>query len=135
MMAVADKLLNKAKQARDGQGLGQFASFLFMTRDAAHTMHLSTRSFAEHKALDDYYSGIVDLIDGLVESAQGKYGLINISIPICSCGINCLSTMEGFVSTLQSSRSTLPQDTFIQNQIDEIEALMYSTIYKLKFLK
>jgi hypothetical protein len=29
----------------------------------------------------------------------------------------------------------LPQDSYLQNQIDEVVALIKSTIYKLRFLK
>jgi hypothetical protein len=29
----------------------------------------------------------------------------------------------------------LPQDSYIQNQIDEVVALINSTLYKLRFLK
>ena len=47
------------------------------SRTQAHVFHLQTPSFAEHKALNDYYNGIVDLVDGFVESYQGKYGILN----------------------------------------------------------
>jgi len=46
------------------------------SRNQAHVFHLQTQSFAEHKALNDYYDGVVALFDGIVESYQGKYGII-----------------------------------------------------------
>jgi hypothetical protein len=36
---------------------------------------------------------------------------------------------------VKEERATLPQDTEIQNAVDEIADLIDSTIYKLKFLK
>ena len=135
-MAVVDKLLNKANKNKESGTLGEFISMLFGTRDAAHAAHLKTTSFAEHKALDDYYSGIVDLVDSLAESAQGKYGLLTIPMPTCDCyGGDCVTMFNEFVTKVQTIRGSLPQDSYIQNQIDEVEALMYSTIYKLKHLK
>jgi len=135
-MAVADLLSSKAKGSKEVQNLGAFAGFLFSTRDIAHQMHLATKSFAEHKALDDYYNDIVDLVDGIVESSQGKYGLLTISVPALTVTPNdCVGTFTSFANTVQTMRSTLPQDSYIQNQIDEVEALIYSTIYKLKNLK
>jgi hypothetical protein len=36
---------------------------------------------------------------------------------------------------VEKSRQMLPQDSYLQNQIDEVVALIKSTIYKLRFLK
>ena len=41
----------------------------------AHFYHWNTISFATHKALEDYYKAIRTLIDKLVETAQGKFGM------------------------------------------------------------
>ena len=57
----------------------QLASLFLHSRTQAHVFHLGVKgpgSFAAHKALEEYYDGIVGLIDGLVESYQGKNGLI-----------------------------------------------------------
>ncbi len=56
--------------------VGQFVSTLMASRTQAHIFHLQTPSFAAHMALQAYYEGIVPLIDGLVESYQGKNGII-----------------------------------------------------------
>jgi len=42
----------------------------------SHIFHLGTKSFAEHMALNGYYGEIDELVDGLIESFQGKYGLL-----------------------------------------------------------
>ena len=52
-------------------------SMLLHSKTQAHVFHLQTNSFAEHMALAGYYGGIDDLVDGLVESYQGKYGIIS----------------------------------------------------------
>ena len=57
----------------------ELASILMHSRTQAHVFHLGVNgpgAFAAHKALQKYYESIVDLLDGLVESYQGKYGLI-----------------------------------------------------------
>ncbi len=46
------------------------------SRTQAHIFHLQTPSFAAHTALQLYYEGIVPLVDGFVESYQGKNGII-----------------------------------------------------------
>ena len=55
---------------------GEFFATLLHAATVAHQLHLQTRSFAEHKALDGFYKELPDLVDGLIESYQGKYGLI-----------------------------------------------------------
>lgn len=119
--------------------LGQFISTLFASRTQAHVFHLQTNSFAAHKALNEYYDGIIDLADGIAESIQGKYGIItgysNIDLlegNDCNEVIKYFTALEMYV---ERARQTMPQDSYIQNQIDEVTALIVSTIYKLKFLK
>jgi DNA-binding ferritin-like protein len=119
--------------------LGQFISTLFASRTQAHVFHLQTNSFAAHKALNEYYDGIIDFADGIAESIQGKYGIItgysNIDLlegNDCNEVIKYFTALEMYV---ERARQTMPQDSYIQNQIDEVVALIVSTIYKLKFLK
>ena len=119
--------------------IGQFVSTLFASRTQAHIFHLQTPSFAAHKALNDYYDEIVGITDGLVESYQGKYGIIsgytNVALQeyqSCEGIIMFFVTLGTYV---EKSRQMLCQDSYIQNQIDEIVALINSTIYKLRFLK
>lgn len=44
---------------------------LFSFQNAAHSLHLDTRSYAEHKALQKLYEGIDDLKDGILEALIG----------------------------------------------------------------
>jgi hypothetical protein len=119
--------------------VGQFVSTLMASRTQAHIFHLQTPSFAAHKALNDYYDGIVDIIDGLVESYQGKYGIItgygNIALQEYQSCEAIIMYFETLCMYVEKSRGMICQDSYIQNQIDEIVALIKSTIYKLRFLK
>ena len=38
------------------------ATVLFHARQQAHFWHLDTKSFAEHKALDDFYTGLFNRV-------------------------------------------------------------------------
>ena len=115
--------------------IGQFISTLFASRTQAHVFHLQTPSFAAHKALNEYYDEIVGITDGIVESYQGKYGIIsgygNIALQeyqSCEGIIMYFTTLCMYV---EKNRVSLPQDSYIQNQIDEIVALIETTKYKL----
>ena len=54
----------------------EMMSLLFHSQTQVHMIHSQTTSYSEHKALQNYYEGIDGLIDGLVESFQGKYGIL-----------------------------------------------------------
>ena len=53
-----------------------FVGALFLARDVAHSVHLNTRSYAKHMALNEFYDNIVDLTDKFAETYQGRHGLI-----------------------------------------------------------
>ena len=53
-----------------------FIGMLFLARDVAHSVHLNTRSYSKHMALNTFYESIVDLADGFAETYQGRNGLI-----------------------------------------------------------
>lgn len=48
------------------------ATILFHARQQAHFWHLDTKSFAEHKCLQDFYEGLLELTDTLLEVYMGK---------------------------------------------------------------
>jgi hypothetical protein len=117
----------------------ELASILMHSRTQAHVFHLGVNgpgAYSAHKALNKYYDGIVDLIDGLVESYQGKYGLIQFR-PVAGLDNNCdVSNIVKYFEKLISIVCTLRQapnlsDSFIQNEIDNVVNLLYSTKYKL----
>ena len=41
---------------------------------------------------------------------------------------------EALCMYVEKNRNVLPQDSYIQNQVDEVVSLIESTKYKLKFL-
>lgn len=115
---------------------GTFIGTLMQSRNQAHIYHLQTNSFAQHKALQGYYKGIVDLIDGLVESYQGRYGILRGYKMAGTIKEDDNPTMyfEGLCKFVEAIRTQIPQDSYIQNQVDEVVDLIESTKYMLKFL-
>jgi hypothetical protein len=114
-----------------------FIGNLFLARDVAHSVHLNTRSFAKHSALNEFYEEIVDLADKFAEAYQGKYGLIGpIALQSAKKTNNVVEFLEDMAETIMSTRYDVvdKECTPLQNIIDEILALFYSTLYKLKFL-
>jgi len=120
----------------------ELASLFFHSRTQAHVYHLGVKgpgSYAAHKALNEYYDEIVDIIDGLVESYQGKNGLIqfqDVEGIDTNCEINnIIKYYIKLIAALDKLRKGENlQDSWIQNQLDNVEELLYSTKYKLENL-
>jgi len=122
------------------EALGLFLGTLMQSRNQAHIYHLQTQgpgSFAAHKALEDYYDGIVDLIDNIAEAIQGRYGIITgYKMPETIREDNSPEMyFEGLSKFVEMLRQDIPQDSYIQNEIDNVVKLIESTKYKLKFLQ
>ena len=112
----------------------EICSKLFQSRDIIHLAHLKTTSYAQHKALDEYYSSILDFVDTLVETAQGcEQRLLDIQIP-ASKAEEPLAYLLRLKEYVCNSREKLEYE-FQKNILDEVTALIASTCYKLRFLK
>jgi hypothetical protein len=117
----------------------QYASFigtLMQSRNQAHVYHLQTDSYAQHIALQAYYEEIVELVDTLVETFQGRYGILrgyNMGSQIKEDG-NPIMYFDALCKYVETKRTSIPQDSYIQNEIDNVVALIESTRYKLKNL-
>jgi DNA-binding ferritin-like protein len=117
-------------------------SLFLHSRTQAHVFHLRVNgpgAYAAHVALQSYYEGIVDIIDSLVESYQGKNGLIEFEevegLDNNADIKNIIKYFENLSTALIKIRKDESlQDSYIQNQIDTIDELIYSTKYKLENL-
>ena len=115
----------------------EFIGMLFLARDVTHSAHLNTRSYTKHQALGSFYDEVIELADKFAEAYQGKYGLIGpIALMSAKKTNNVVEFLEGQVDDLMEMRYKVVEKecTPLQNIIDEIFGLYYSTIYKLKFL-
>jgi len=115
----------------------QFVMCLLHSVTNTHILHLSTQSYAEHKALGEFYSEVGDRVDDFVEAFQGKYGLLTkytSDFELPGDSISYLNYLKIEVETMRRMPK-FPQDSELQNIVDEVAALIDSTLYKLRFLK
>ena len=118
--------------------VGTFVSTLLHSATLTHLMHFKTPSYANHVALNAYYDEIPELVDSLVESIQGAYETIIEPYPSMfgnGNGDDPLAYMVSLRNYVRDYRDQMPQDSEIQNEIDNIANLINHTVYKLKFLK
>ena len=114
-----------------------FVGTLFLARDVAHSVHLNTRSFAKHMALNEFYDAIVDLADKFAEAYQGRHGMIGpITLMSAKKTGNILEFLQDSLADIEKMRYEVcdKTDSPLQNIIDEIVGQYLSTLYKLKFL-
>lgn len=119
--------------------VAKFISTLLASRTQAHIFHWQVEdqsSFAEHKALNEYYDEIVDLVDEFVEAYQGKYGIIRgYSSPATFReDDNLIIYFKALSQYVDKTRGAVADDTYLQNLIDEIYQLIETTLYKLQYL-
>ena len=111
----------------------QIVAILFLDRTLTHMEHLRTKSYAQHKALQDFYDGIIDLADTLAETYQGYEGIMDIPLLSTEVKSNIADHLAKRVLEIQRLRKSCDLSA-IQNIVDEIVALYLSTVYKLRNL-
>jgi len=127
----------------EGSHPGKLFSKLFESREMAHIYHLQVNgepgSHAKHTALGDYYDGVLGFIDDLIETFQGQYGIVEEYDVIDTKDTASKDTIEYFnelARFIKEERKCInAEDTHLHNIVDEVVALVYRTLYKLKFNK
>lgn len=141
---VETKKEDKPKQQLgEGSSPSKFFSKLFESREMAHIYHLQVNgeggSHAKHTALGDYYDGVLNFIDDIIEIWQGQYGIIEEYDVIDTKETKSKDTIEYFnelANFIKVERKVInDEDTHLHNIVDEIVALIYKTLYKLKYTK
>lgn len=71
----------KKRKLQEQEMMGETNSFSEMISrlrfaiEQTQVYHWQSQSYSEHIALNEFYDGLPDMIDGIVESYQGKYGI------------------------------------------------------------
>jgi hypothetical protein len=133
---------NEDKSENEGgsenKDFSNMVSILLNSQTQVHVFHLQTKSYSEHKALQNYYEGIDGLVDGVIESYQGKYNVVKnyetMDIENYSGVDQLITYFKELDKTIEEKRKSV-KESYLQNQIDTIQELIFSTLYKLRFLK
>jgi hypothetical protein len=115
----------------------EFVGLLFLARDVTHSVHLNTRSYSKHKALNIFYDRIIGVADDFAEAYQGRYGLIGpISLHSAKKTTNVIEFLEDSLKEIEDARYKVcsKDDSTLQQLIDNIIEVYLRTLYKLKFL-
>ena len=141
-MSEPVEMVESPNEANEGTPQDNFADFVSYLKSAftqSVVWHHQTNVYSMHKALNSFYDGILDLTDGLVESVSGIYGRpldyvvvepVNYQNPE-----QVVAYFQACYAEIQEDRTTIYQETWIQNQVDEIATLFAETLYLLSLNK
>lgn len=111
--------------------------FLCMRNSAtvAHVLHLGAigdGSYAKHKALNEYYDGIVDVADRFAEAYMGLCGGERIKFNTSSFKLEMDATkmLKGMLAEIEAAQAECG-DSMIKQILDDAKELVCSTIYLL----
>ena len=132
----------KPSKSEEVKLMGDVVVALMVSNLQSHALHLSVTgegSYASHKALNEYYDALPDIMDKIAEDAQGHYEQL-LSLPNPGA-IEIPESTEAFVNQLNNlyiiinKAHSSTMCTAIQTVLDDAKSLINSTKYKLIFLK
>ena len=115
----------------------QLMGLLFLGRNVAHSVHLNTRSYSKHVALNIFYERIIGVADDFAEAYQGRHGLIGpIAIPAAKKTTNIIEFLQAQLDEIEKGRYEVcdKDESSLQQLIDNIVEVYLRTLYKLRFL-
>lgn len=116
--------------------VSEFFAKLVSFRQTVKLLHWAQpdKTDATHAALDEIYDDLDDHIDSLIEKYQGVHGIVAIDVPKCCADYIPLAYVEEMYNCIDKERQCI-KESFLQNIIDEIQAVLAKGLYKLKFVK
>lgn len=112
---------------------------VFTARNLAHLEHWKTTgvgSLARHLALGDFYDGIIDKLDGIVEAYIAYFGDIGEPKGTSPKTADLIPLITVDAAWITKNRSAIAKNVpAIENMLDDLAGLYLHTLYKLKRLQ
>jgi len=114
----------------------EISQILFETEIQTHIIHLqaANKSYAEHKALGDFYESLGDLNDDLVEKSFAKIGMVQYKNIEIKNNLQPLPYIKSNMVKIEELRNSV-KEGYIQQMVDNILETFAHTIYKLENLQ
>lgn len=113
----------------------QFVAATMGVRAAAHLMHLSTRSYAQHVALGEFYEGLDGLVDKYAEVYMGLEKRVDtwprVTLPAAD---GPTELVADYLALVQEEQDEDHDSEALTNILAELEELTARALYKLKNL-
>jgi DNA-binding ferritin-like protein len=117
--------------------MNEAAEFLLVLLHSAtntHLLHWTTKSYPEHQALGAFYEEMPELVDKLAEAMMGKFDATPEFPQMYHAPEQTgKAELEALRDYVAQARQALPQDSEIQNEVDNIANLINQTLFLLRF--
>ena len=108
----------------------------FAVRTSAHLLHLSSTSYAQHIALNEFYDALLGLTDQYAEVYMGLEGQIKSwPGPATVERKDPIVLLEDFLESVQAEVADDIDSQALTNILAEMEALTAQSLYKLRSLR
>lgn len=105
----------------------------FKARNTAHANHWTTDSYAQHKALGNFYEDLIGALDKYVEAYQGAFGQLDQAPDQVD---DIAKFLRKDLLWLNSNRKELARGVpALENILDEMTAVYMKTLYKIENLR
>jgi len=118
--------------------VSRLMSLLMAARPQGHILHLQSKSFAQHIALDEFYKGIGKITDTVIEAYQGCFSIVyGYKLGPMLEDDKPIAYLTQLKQNIQDIRyQAVPREyTNIHNELDNAVTLIDQVLYKLKNLK
>ncbi|SRR6266436_7263321 len=118
--------------------VSRLMSLLMAARPQGHILHLQSKSFAQHIALDEFYKGIGKIADKVIETYQGCFDIVyGYKLGPMAEDDKPVAYLSSLKQSIQDIRyQAIPREyTNIHNELDNAVTLIDQVLYKLKNLK
>ena len=117
--------------------MNEAAEFLLTLLHAAtntHLLHWTTKSYPQHQALGAFYTALPELVDRIAENIMGKFDMtFTFPVNYYAPAATSKEELEALKEYVMQTRTQLPQDSEIQNLVDEVASLINDTLFLLRF--
>lgn len=118
------------ERENDGDTVDTFIGLCLMSVTYMHSAHFATKSYAQHKAFEEFYKEMTELVDKFTET---NIGITGVYKPVLKTENN-IDTVEYLRKIAVTGNEIYHSvDTSLQSIIDEIKSLCYQTIYKITY--
>lgn len=115
----------------------EFFGTLLQSVTEAHKKHLMTGKYSSHKALNEFYDEMPELVDALIEHWQGTNGKVEkYENSLLATDMDTIKYLEELMDMCEDAKKTLFDDQeALCSDIDDIIGQISSTLYQLRELK
>lgn len=119
----------------DSSGASEFITRLLNGVTMAHMHHLTTNSYAKHKALGSLYEDLSGAADTLAEAFMGCSGQdLSFSGGSVTVGSDAMADVQSLYDYVEQNRLAMGTESHILNEVDNVCTILSTALYKLRKL-